>query len=41
MAMKDRLVFIAVHVDRHEHVYPMQIAGQTMRDMWLTKGERT
>ncbi len=41
MAMKDRLVFIDVHVDRHEHVYPMQIAGQTMRDMWLTKGERT
>ena len=41
MAMKDRLVFIDVHVDRHEHVYPIQIAGQTMRDMWLTKGERT
>ncbi len=41
MAMTDRLVFIDVYVDRDEHVYPMQIAGQTMRDMWLTKGERT
>jgi acetolactate synthase-1/2/3 large subunit len=41
MAMKDRLVFIDVIVDRNEHVYPMQIAGQSMRDMWLAKGERT
>ena len=41
MAMKDKLVFIDVYVDRNEHVYPMQIAGQAMRDMWLTKGERT
>lgn len=41
MAMKDKLVFIDVYVDRHEHVYPMQVAGQSMRDMWLSKGERT
>lgn len=41
MAIKDKLVFIDVLIDRHEHVYPMQIAGQTMRDMWLSKGERT
>ena len=41
MAIKDKLVFIDVLVDRDEHVYPMQIAGQTMRDMWLSKGERT
>ena len=41
MAMKDKLVFIDVYVDRNEHVYPMQIAGQAMRDMWLSKGERT
>ncbi|WP_205628057.1 acetolactate synthase 3 large subunit [Psychrobacter sp. P11F6] len=41
MAITDRLVFIDVYVDRNEHVYPMQIAGQAMRDMWLTKGERT
>ncbi|GAF59233.1 LOW QUALITY PROTEIN: acetolactate synthase large subunit [Psychrobacter sp. JCM 18902] len=40
-AITDRLVFIDVYVDRNEHVYPMQIAGQAMRDMWLTKGERT
>ncbi len=41
MALKDKLVFIDVYVDREEHVYPMQIAGQSMRDMWLSKGERT
>ncbi|MDO5768224.1 MAG: acetolactate synthase 3 large subunit [Psychrobacter sp.] len=41
LAIKDKLVFIDVLIDRHEHVYPMQIAGQTMRDMWLSKGERT
>ncbi len=41
LAIKDKLVFIDVLVDRHEHVYPMQVAGQTMRDMWLSKGERT
>lgn len=41
LAIKDRLVFIDVYVDRHEHVYPMQVAGQSMRDMWLGKGERT
>ncbi len=40
MAMTDKLVFIDVYVDRNEHVYPMQIAGQTMCDMWLSKGER-
>lgn len=41
LAMKDKLVFIDVIVDRNEHVYPMQIAGQSMRDMWLGKGDRT
>lgn len=41
MAIKDKLVFIDVYVDKHEHVYPMQVAGQSMRDMWLSKGERT
>lgn len=41
MALKDKLVFIDVYVDREEHVYPMQIAGQSMRDMWLSKGERS
>lgn len=37
----DGLVFIDVYVDKSEHVYPMQVAGQSMRDMWLSKGERT
>lgn len=40
-AMKDRLVFINVLVDRHEHVYPMQVARGAMKDMWLSKTERT
>ncbi|MEC7118939.1 MAG: thiamine pyrophosphate-dependent enzyme, partial [Pseudomonadota bacterium] len=41
MAIKDKCVFIDVYVDPKEHVYPMQIGGQSMRDMWLRKGERT
>lgn len=41
MAINDKSVFINVMVDPKEHVYPMQIAGQSMRDMWLAKGERT
>ncbi|MDW7563421.1 hypothetical protein RZN37_28225, partial [Klebsiella pneumoniae] len=35
-----KCVFINVMVDRSEHVYPMQVAGQSMRDMWISKGER-
>ena len=34
-------VFINVMVDRAEHVYPMLIAGQSMKDMWLGKRGRT
>ncbi len=41
MAIKDKAVFINAYVDKREHVYPMQVAGQSMRDMWLRKGERT
>jgi acetolactate synthase-1/2/3 large subunit len=41
MAITDKCVFINAMVDPKEHVYPMQIAGQSMRDMWLAKGERT
>lgn len=41
LAQKDKLVLIDVIIDRNEHVYPMQIAGQSMRDMWLGKGERS
>ncbi len=40
-AMKDRVVFMDIAVDTSEHVYPMQIAGASMRDMWLSKTERT
>jgi acetolactate synthase-1/2/3 large subunit len=38
---KDRLVFVNVVVDPEEHVYPMQVPLGTMRDMWLSKTERT
>ena len=41
MAINDKCVFINVITDRNEHVYPMLIAGQSMSDMWLSKGERT
>ena len=40
MAIKDKCVFINAYVDKREHVYPMQVQGQSMRDMWLKKGER-
>ena len=40
-AMKDRLVFMDIYVDPSEHVYPMHIADGAMRDMWLSKTERT
>lgn len=40
-AMKDKTVFMDIYVDPSEHVYPMQIAGGAMRDMWLNKTERT
>jgi len=40
-AMKDRLVLIDIQVDASEHVYPMQIKDGAMRDMWLSKTERT
>jgi acetolactate synthase-1/2/3 large subunit len=40
-AMKDRLVFMDVYVDPSEHVYPMQIRDGSMRDMLLSKTERT
>lgn len=40
-AMKDRLVFLDIQVDTSEHVYPMQIKDGSMREMWLSKTERT
>ncbi len=38
---QNRLVFLDVAVDEEEHVYPMQVPMGTMRDMWLSKTERT
>ncbi|MBY8088021.1 acetolactate synthase 3 large subunit [Vibrio fluvialis] len=41
LEMKDRLVFVDINVDETEHVYPMQIKGEGMDKMWLSKTERT
>lgn len=42
MAMKDKCVFVDIKVDPFEHVYPMLVAPNgSMRDMWLSKTERT
>ena len=40
-ALKDKLVFVDVYVDPREHVYPMQVPQGCMRDMLLSKTERT
>ena len=40
-SLKDRVVFMDIQVDPHEHVYPMHVAPGSMRDMWLSKTERT
>lgn len=37
----NRLVFVDVNVDGTEHVYPMQVRGGGMDEMWLSKTERT
>jgi len=36
---RKRLVFLDIHVDPDEHVYPMSIRGGSLRDMFLAKGE--
>lgn len=36
-----QLVFMDIRVDNSEHVYPMHIKDGSMRDMWLSKTERT
>ncbi|MDC0610621.1 acetolactate synthase 3 large subunit [Vibrio sp.] len=41
LEQKDRLVFVDINVDETEHVYPMQIKGEGMDKMWLSKTERT
>ena len=39
---KDKLVFVDVYVDPHEHVYPMQVAPNgAMNEMLLSKTKRT
>ncbi|SPJ33190.1 Acetolactate synthase isozyme 3 large subunit [Kushneria phyllosphaerae] len=38
---KDELVFLDIHVDPREHVYPMQVPQGAMCDMLLSKTERT
>ena len=40
-ALKDQLVFMDIYVDPKEHVYPMQVAPGSMKDMWLSKAKRT
>ncbi|AGH38479.1 Acetolactate synthase isozyme 3 large subunit [Bibersteinia trehalosi USDA-ARS-USMARC-188] len=40
-AIKDKLVFVDIRVDETEHVYPMQVRGGAMKDMMLSKTERT
>ncbi|WP_263081228.1 acetolactate synthase 3 large subunit [Endozoicomonas sp. Mp262] len=40
-SLKNRLVFMDIQVDPNEHVYPMQIKDGSMRDMWLSKTEKT
>ena len=40
-ALKDKLVFVDVQVDPNEHVYPMAVKGGAMKDMFLSKTERT
>ncbi len=41
LAMKDKLVFVDISVDETEHVYPMQIRGGGMNEMWLSKTEKS
>jgi len=41
-ALKDSTVFLDVFIDPMEHVYPMHVAPNgSMKDMWLSKNERT
>ncbi|PCI62669.1 MAG: acetolactate synthase 3 large subunit [Gammaproteobacteria bacterium] len=39
-ALTDKLVFVDINVDEHEHVYPMQIRQGAIDDMWIRKGEK-
>ncbi|WP_343192334.1 biosynthetic-type acetolactate synthase large subunit [Buchnera aphidicola] len=37
---KGNLVFVDISIDPSEHVYPMQIRGGGMNEMWLNKNEK-
>ncbi len=39
--LKDQLVFLDIHIDPKEHVYPMQSPGGAVNEMFLSKTERT
>ncbi len=39
--MRDKLVFMDIYVDPEVHVHPMHIKDGSMKDMWLSKTERT
>lgn len=41
LSYKEKLVFVDIVTDEKEHVYPMQIRGGAMNEMWLTKTENT
>lgn len=38
---KNHLVFVDIKIDEKEHVYPMQINGGGMNEMWLSKTKKT
>ena len=40
-SLKDRVVFMDILVVPEEHVYPMQVPGGSMRDLWLNKNEKS
>lgn len=37
-SIKNKLVFVDIAVDEHEHVYPMQIKTGAVDEMWIKKG---
>lgn len=39
-SMTSKLVFVNVHVDPEEHVYPIQIPRGAMCEMWISKNEK-
>ncbi len=40
-ALKDRLVFMDIHVDPHEHVYPMLVAAQRFHARYVAEQKRS